>query len=131
MLFKLMLLFTVVPIIELMLLFRLSRYIGFQYTIIIVLVTGVVGAFLAKREGKGIIKRIKVEISDGRVPGDELINGLCVIVGGAMLLTPGIITDAAGFILVISPTRKILITAIKRKIKNMIQDGTVSFYFKR
>jgi len=131
MLFKLMLLFTVIPIIELTILFRLSEYVGLPYTIILVIVTGFVGAFLAKSEGRGIIRRIKFEISNGRVPGDELINGLCVIVGGAMLLTPGIITDTAGFILVANPTRKALITVIKRKIKDMIKEGTLNLYFRK
>ena len=130
MLFKLMLLFTVVPIVELMILFRLGQYIGFQYTIILVLITGVVGALLSKSEGKGIIRRIKLDLSNGRVPADELINGLCVIVGGAMLLTPGILTDTVGFILVISPTRQVIIDTIKKKIKNMIHEGTLHFYFR-
>lgn len=131
MLMKLILLFTVVPIIELALLIKLNTYIGLPYTILVVLITGVVGAYLAKSEGRGILRNIRMEMSQGRMPGDELVNGLCVLIGGAFLITPGLITDAAGFILVIPITRAILKNAIKRKFRRMLEEGTFTFYYKR
>ncbi|MDR5660031.1 FxsA family protein [Serpentinicella sp. ANB-PHB4] len=131
MLFKLILLFTVVPILELVILLNLGQHIGLWYTIGIVIVTGILGAYLSKKEGRGILQRIKLEIGGGRVPGDELINGLCVIIGGALLLTPGLLTDIAGFTLVLPHTRSLLKETIKNKLKNMIEKGTISFYFRK
>ncbi|SET46659.1 UPF0716 protein FxsA [Natronincola peptidivorans] len=131
MLLKLILLFTIVPIVELAILLKLSSYIGVGYTLLIVFFTGIAGAYLAKSEGRGVIRRIKMEMSQGRMPGDELINGLCIIVGGALLLTPGIFTDAIGFSLVIPVTRAMIKTTIKSRIRKMIDEGTVTFYFKK
>ncbi len=129
MLLKLIMLFTVIPIIELMLLLRINQYIGFGYTILLVFLTGVVGAFLAKQQGRGILHRIKRDMAQGQMPGDELVNGLCVLIGGALLLTPGIITDIAGFSLVIPSTRHALKQSIKRKMKQMIREGTVHVHY--
>lgn len=130
MLGKLILLFTVVPIVELYILIQIGNEIGVFNTIILVFITGVVGAVLAKSEGRQIIGNIKQDMAMGKMPGDELINGLCVLVGGAMLLTPGIFTDVFGFVLVIPFTRMFLIKSIKRKIKSMITEGTVNVYYK-
>ena len=129
MLFKLIVLFTAIPIIELMLLLRINQYIGFGYTILLVFMTGVIGAFLAKQQGRGIFHRIKYDMKKGQMPGDELVNGLCVLIGGALLLTPGIITDLVGFSLVIPVTRQQLKQGIKRKMRQMIREGTVHVHY--
>ncbi len=131
MLFKLIMLFTVVPILELALLLKLNNYIGLGYTLLIVLTTGVVGAYLAKSEGKGIIRNIRYEMSQGRMPGDELVNGLCVLLGGACLLTPGLITDLTGFILVIPYTREIIKRYVKGRLRYMLEEGTFKFIYRR
>jgi UPF0716 protein FxsA len=127
---KLILLFTLVPLTELALLMKLSRYIGGLYTVGIVLFTGVLGAYLAKSQGKEILFRIKYEMQQGNLPGEQLINGLCVLVGGAMLLTPGILTDLFGFILVIPISREIIKIYIKKKFNRMIEEGNMNFYFR-
>lgn len=129
MLGKLILLFTLVPIVELYVLIQIGNEIGAFNTVMLVFITGVVGAVLTKSEGRQIIGNIKGEMARGKMPGDELINGLCVLVGGAMLLTPGIFTDVFGFVLVIPFTRIFLIQFIKRKIKSMIMEGTVNVYY--
>lgn len=131
MLMKLILLFTVIPIVELSLLIKLNEYIGLSYTILIVLMTGIAGAYLAKKEGKGILQKIRLEMSQGRMPGDELVNGLCVLIGGAFLLTPGLLTDISGFILVIPFTRGILKHFIKGRIRQMVEDGTFTLYYRK
>ncbi|QZY56036.1 FxsA family protein [Crassaminicella profunda] len=130
MLVKLILLFTLVPLTELALLMKLSGYIGVTYTIGIVLFTGVLGAYLAKSQGREIIFRIKYEMQQGHLPGEQLMNGLCVLVGGAMLLTPGVLTDLFGFILVIPMTREFVKIYVKRKLRKMIDEGNVNFYFR-
>lgn len=131
MLMKLILLFTITPLVELAILFKLNQHVGFGYTLALVLTTGVVGAYLAKSQGREILFRIKYEMGEGRMPGDALINGLCVLVGGAMLLTPGIVTDTFGFILVIPITRELVKVYLKSKFKKMIDEGRVNFYFRR
>jgi UPF0716 protein FxsA len=130
MLMRLILLFTVVPLVELAILFKLNHYIGLGYTLGIVIFTGVLGAYLAKSQGNQILLRIRMDMGEGRMPGDELINGLCVLIGGAMLLTPGILTDTTGFILVIPATRHVVKIYIKNKLKKMIDEGRVNFYFR-
>ncbi|KAB3536319.1 FxsA family protein [Alkaliphilus pronyensis] len=131
MLLKLILLFTVIPIVELALLLRLNSYIGLGYTLLIVIFTGVAGAYLAKKEGRGILGNIRYEMSQGRMPGDELVNGLCVLIGGALLLTPGLLTDITGFILVIPFTRAALKSFVKSRLKRMLEEGTFIFYYRK
>ncbi|EOD00851.1 FxsA family protein [Caldisalinibacter kiritimatiensis] len=131
MLFKLILLFTITPIVELYILIELSQVTSVFTTIGLVLVTGIAGAYLAKSEGKAILTRIKLELNEGRVPGNQLLNGLCVLIGGALLLTPGLITDILGFSLVLPGTREIYKKLIKRKLRQMIETGNVNFYFKK
>lgn len=97
MLFRLILLFTLLPFLEFAILLKVGKYIGFGYTLLIIIATGFAGAYLAKKEGRHIIARIKFDISQGRMPADELLGGLCVIIGGALLLAPGLITDIFGF----------------------------------
>lgn len=124
MLLKLILLFTVMPIVELMLLLEVNKHIGFNYTILIVIATGIVGGYLARSQGRGILYDIKLEMSQGRIPAEELIDGLCVLVGGAFLITPGLITDFVGFMLVIPHTRMLLKLYVKSKMKHMIKTGS-------
>ncbi len=131
MLLKLILLFTVVPLLDFALLLRIGDYIGFTYTILLVIATGTIGAYFAKREGKDILNRIKFDMSQGRMPADELIGGLCVIIGGVCLISPGLITDILGFILVFPITRIPFINMIKRRFKEMLLGGNVWFYYKK
>ena len=131
MLFRLILLFTLLPLIDLAILLKIGSYIGFKYTLAIVIATGFIGAYLARMEGRYIITRIRSDISQGRMPADELMGGLCVIIGGAFLLAPGLITDTLGFFLVLPITRNLFIDTIKNKFKRMFIEGDVRFYFRR
>lgn len=131
MLFRLILLFTLLPFIDFAILLKIGSHIGFKYTLAIVIGTGLIGAYLSKREGRHIIERIKSDISQGRMPADELLSGLCVVVGGAFLLAPGIITDVLGFFLVLPITRIPFINAIKNKFRKMLTEGNIWFYFGR
>jgi UPF0716 protein FxsA len=103
---RLLFLFIFVPLIEMALLVALGDMIGFWATIVIVLSTGFIGAGLARWQGLKIIHRIKNELAAGRIPGDDLIGGLLVLLAGAVLLTPGVITDLMGFLLLIPWTRR-------------------------
>ena len=103
---RLIVLFTLVPIIELALLIQTGRWIGLWPTLAIVVATGVVGAALASREGLQAWRNVQLDLWEGRVPARSVLDGLSVFVGGALLLTPGLLTDALGFFLLIRPTRR-------------------------
>jgi len=127
---KLILLFTVIPIVELFILFQIAEVTSGFATVLLVIFTGIVGAYLAKSQGRIIIMRIRTDLNRGKMPANELINGLCVLVGGALLLTPGIITDIVGFSLVIPLTRTIFKKYIKDKFSEKIRAGQVHFYYR-
>lgn len=125
MLLKLFLLFTVVPIAELAVLIELGTIIGTANTIMIILFTGVGGAILAKTQGLSVISKIQNELQTGRVPAEELINGVFVLVGGGLLLTPGIITDILGFTLLIPFTRNLCKRWLRHKLEQKLSSGEV------
>jgi UPF0716 protein FxsA len=116
MLLRLLLLFTVVPLVELFLLIRIGELIGVWATVAIVIVTGALGAFLTRLEGLRVLGQVREEFRRGRVPTERLLDGLLVLLAGAVLLTPGLITDMLGFFLLIPPGRKVVHTAISRAV---------------
>ena len=117
---KLLFLFIVTPIVEMALLIELGKRIGTLQTIGIIVLTGIVGASLAKSQGLRIIRDIKQAVNDARIPHDQLIEGVLILIGGALLITPGILTDAAGFILVIPWTRRMVRERLKKRFSAKI-----------
>ncbi len=105
MLFYLILCFTIVPVVELAVLLKAGRIIGVLNTIAIVILTGIVGALLARSQGIMILQKIREDLEKGMMPGDKLIDGALILCGGILLLTPGFITDFAGFITLVPFTR--------------------------
>ncbi|MEJ2048894.1 MAG: FxsA family protein [Calditrichota bacterium] len=105
MFFRLFLLFTIIPVIELYVIIKIGGMIGALNTILIILTTAVIGAYLAKQQGLLVIRNIRQAVQGGRVPGRELLHGLIVLLGGLMLLTPGFITDIIGISALIPPIR--------------------------
>lgn len=120
---RLLLLFTVVPFVELALLIQLGRVIGLAATIAIVLLTGVIGATLARWQGLATLRRVQTEMAEGRVPTDALADGLLILVAGAVLFTPGLITDTIGFLLLIPPTRAAVRRALVEAFRRRVQPG--------
>ena len=105
---RLLLLFTVVPALELLLLLQLGSLMGPTATFLLILLTGVAGAWLAKREGFSVLMDLRRELEKGLPPGDRMMEGVMVLVGGLLLVTPGILTDLFGFSLIVPATRKFL-----------------------
>jgi UPF0716 protein FxsA len=93
---RLILIFIVVPLIEILLLIEIGSRIGALNTIFIIILTGILGASMMRQQGFTIIRNIQRDLSQGRMPTGELINGALVLVGGIVLLTPGFFTDAVG-----------------------------------
>ncbi len=130
MFFKLFIIFALIPMIELALLIKLGAYIGTQYTILIVILTAVIGAYMVKLEGIGIMYRIQKNMNEGAFPGEELIDGMMVLVAGAVLLTPGFFTDILGFLMVIPVSRTFIKKIVVRYIKDKTSSGDIEIHLK-
>ncbi|SIQ01904.1 UPF0716 protein FxsA [Alkalispirochaeta americana] len=125
---RLLLLFTVVPVVELYLLIRLGASIGAIPTVLLVIVTGILGARLARSQGFSVLQKIRDKASRGESPASEMIDGLCILVAGIVLLTPGILTDLAGMVLLIPASRAVVKRGISRYLATAVAAaGTVSF----
>jgi UPF0716 protein FxsA len=125
---KLFLLFTVVPFVELYLLLLVGRLIGAVPTLALVIVTGFVGAALARSQGLRVIRRWQVALAQGRVPEEGVLEGLLVLVGGVLLVTPGVLTDVLGLLLLLPSTRVVLADWLRRRIERSVREGTVQVW---
>jgi UPF0716 protein FxsA len=125
----LLLIFILVPAIEVGLFIIAGQYIGFPATIAMILLTGIIGAYLAKREGLETIKKVQTELQNGQMPTESVLDGACILIGGAFLLAPGFLTDILGFSLLFPPFRKIPKLWIKAFLYHKVKNGT--FYFIR
>lgn len=121
-LFRLFLLFTIIPLIELVILLKINSWLGFGATLLLVLGTGALGAALAKYQGWVTWNRIRQDLSMGVVPSGRLIDGALILIAGILLITPGLLTDACGFALLIPPVRD----RIKRSIRDWFQRKVAS-----
>ncbi len=130
MFFKLLLLFTLGPLLEIYVLIEIGKRIGTLETILLVVVTGIVGAALAKTQGFLILHRIQRELSQGGLPGNELLNGLCVLVGGVFFITPGILSDIVGIVLLVPATRVFVKRYLRYKMERMSAEGTFRIWWK-
>ena len=120
MFFKLFLIFAVVPLIELGILIEIGSYIGVLNTITLVILTAVVGAYMVRQEGLGVLYRIQKNMNEGQFPADELINGAMILVAGALLLTPGVFTDIIGFLMVFPASRNFIRKFITKYLEKKI-----------
>ena len=120
MFFYLLLLFTLVPVLEIWILIRIGQAIDVGPTIGLIILTGVVGAALARREGMRVLLRINESLSRGQMPANEVIEGLMIFVAGIALVTPGIVTDTIGFAVLIPPIRAWLRRRLVRYFKARI-----------
>jgi UPF0716 protein FxsA len=119
--FLLLLLLIAVPIAELWFLFRVASVIGFLPALVLLFAVSIVGAWLVKREGVATWSRLQATLREGRVPSDEASDGALILLGGALLLTPGFLTDIVGLLLVFPLTR-----ALFKRIFRTFLGGYVS-----
>ena len=117
MLWKLFLAFTLIPVSEIYILITIGGQIGILPSIALVILTGIVGASLARSQGLQTLGRIRDSFQQGLVPGEELLNALLIAIAGIVLLTPGFLTDAAGLFLLIPATRTLCREWLKRRIE--------------
>ncbi len=122
---RLALLFVVVPLVELVLLIQLGQVVGLWPTLGLVVTTGVLGAALARAEGLRVMYQFQKQLASGQLPGQALLDGISVLIGGAFLLTPGILTDFAGFALLLPPSRRWIQGRVRRRLKRGLEQGTI------
>lgn len=125
---KLVLLFTIIPIIELTLLITLGNYIGLPATLVIVVTTALLGATLGKYQGLAAWKKIKSELASGQLPQDALLDGLAVLIASAFLVTPGVLTDVAAFTLLFPVTRAPIKRLLRGRIDKWLEKEQVGFF---
>ena len=117
MLLKLFLAFTIIPIIEIFLLIEIGSMFGALTAVTLVILTGFLGAFLARMQGLQTLYRIQESLREGRMPSGELLDALLIVIAGLVLLTPGFLTDSAGFLLLIPASRNFIKYWLRRQIE--------------
>ena len=128
MLARLVLLFALVPLVELILLVEIGRRIGTVPTVLLVIGTGLLGAYFAKSQGLATLRRVQRDLERGQVPAEGLIDGVLILLGGLLLLTPGVLTDAAGLLLVLPAPRFAFKRWLRRRLEHAI--ASESFYIR-
>src|SRR6188474_2794635 len=124
MVFVLALLFLVIPFAELAVIITVASHIGVVETIALLILVSVVGAWLCKREGVGVLRRIRDSLDRGELPHRELVDGALILLAGALLLTPGFLSDCVGILLLLPPTRAIARTVLARLLRSRLQMAT-------
>ncbi len=124
---RLLALFVLVPAIELYVLIKLGTLIGAFETFALIVVTGLVGSYLAKSQGLSVWNRLQSKLNSGSVPGQELIDGVIILISGALLITPGVLTDIAGLLGLIPASRALIRRFLKARFATGMMGGSVRF----
>ena len=114
MMWRLGLLFTIVPLVETWLLIYVGGQIGPTATVLLLLLDGLLGAWLARSQGVGIVKEILADLQKGLPPGGRIVEAVMVLVGAVLLVTPGFFTDIVGYLFLFPPTRRLLAPYVMR-----------------
>lgn len=133
---RLLALFLIMPVVELFLLLQFEEWTdqwtggyGLIVTLGLILLTGVTGGYLAKREGLSVWGRLKKQLDFGGLPGRELMDGAIILVSGALLVTPGVLTDFFGLAGLFPPTRALIRKVVMRRFERAVQSGTIESTF--
>jgi UPF0716 protein FxsA len=122
---SLLLLFIVVPAVELALLIEVGSRIGTLATLAIIVATGVLGAALAKQQGIRTVRVIQDELARGELPASSLVDGVIILVAGALLITPGILTDAVGFLCLVPAARDTMKRRLQRRFEGAVREQRI------
>ena len=122
---RLILVFTIVPLAELYILIKIGTYIGGFNTILLVLMTTVLGALLARLQGLRTLRQIQLSLSQGQIPAEELIDGVLILFGGILLVIPGVLTDLFALVLLLPFTRTYFKRWLRRRFDRMMASGNV------
>ncbi len=122
---RLLLLFIVLPAVELGLLIELGQRIGTLETLALIVVTGIVGASMARSQGLSLLSRVREQISAGEMPADSLLDGLMILIASALLVTPGVLTDAFGFLCLMPAFRALIKRELVRRFRRAVEENRV------
>lgn len=115
----------VVPALEIWGLVSVGNIIGAWPTVALVITTGIIGGYLARWQGLQTLRLLQVQLHNNEMPGETLLDGVCILIGGIMLMTPGFFTDFLGLILLIPSTRGIIRTFLKRWFSKWMAQGRI------
>ena len=121
--FRLLLLFVALPAIELALLIEIGSRFGTLHTIGLIIATGVIGAALARRQGLGVLTKIRKDTEEGRLPATSIADGVMILVASALLVTPGVLTDAFGFALLVPAFRGFVRRQVWKRVDSAVQQN--------
>jgi len=115
--------FFVVPLLELAVIIKIGAAIGVLNTIGLLILSSIVGGWLMKREGLGVLRRIQLAMAEGRVPGQELVDAFLILLGGALMVAPGFLTDITGMLLLLPPVRAVVRRVLRRRFAARVVGG--------
>ena len=118
---KLLFLFITIPVIELYLFLTLGKQIGTVNTLLIIVATAILGAWLTRMQGARAMARFHRATAEGRLPHEEVVDGVMILIAGVVLLTPGFLTDAIGFALLVPPVRALLRKRLGKALRDRVQ----------
>lgn len=124
-----LLLLILVPMIEIWIFIQVGGLIGPSLTITLVLLTGLMGALLAKREGMQAYRLAQIQLRNGEMPGEALLDGFCILIGAFLLITPGFFSDLFGLCFFIPFSRALIKEWMKRWLKKKLETGNVTFFW--
>ncbi|MED3564471.1 FxsA family protein [Bacillus xiapuensis] len=115
----------IIPAADIGILLFSGKTIGVLPTLFFILLTGVLGVYLAKKEGLQTIRKAREQLRYGQIPGESVLDGVCILIGATLLITPGFITDILGFLMLFPPTRKRFKRLIKNSFRKWIYKGNI------
>jgi len=116
------------PVAEIALLIAIGREIGLAATVSLLLVTGLLGAVLARRQGLGVVRRMQSEVAAHRMPAGQLVDGALILLAGVLLIVPGVLTDALGFFCLLPAGRTLLKAWLRRRFEAGLRSGRIVAY---
>jgi UPF0716 protein FxsA len=123
----LLLLFLIIPVVELYVIIQVGSWLGALPTIALLILVSVTGAWLVKREGLGAWARFRAQAEQGALPTNELLDGLLIMLAGALMLVPGFVTDVVGILLLIPPARAVVRALLVRRFQARLDRATVGY----
>lgn len=129
MLLKLFLAFTLIPVLEIYLLIKVGTYLGAFETVMIVITTGLLGAYLARLQGLQTMMKLRESLNRGELPAEEMLDALLIFMAGVALLTPGFMTDVAGLLILYPQTRRLFKRWLRKKLDDWIRKYPVDVRF--
>ncbi|MEM7024011.1 MAG: FxsA family protein [Pseudomonadota bacterium] len=118
--------FILVPLAEIAVLIEVGGWLGLWPTLGLIVLTAVIGAWMLRRQGLAVLRRAQQQMQQGSPPVAEVFEGFCLVIAGALLLTPGFLTDSAGGLLLLPPVRKLLYHRVRRRLEEQILSGAAS-----